>query len=202
MPCIYYAAEERLPKYHALKLQSSRAGEEAILNLTALTIATPVAELGLVERYDRLSSGDPLIDEQLEEVSEDWLELRHMREMGFTAGHFSLEELAQGPVFVLGNRHHVEAFSMWLQYNEGKAVVLDVLRQRRYVPQRIMNAFVQESIRLLKEAGYQEATITPTTIDRAQIETFQPRWKRRYLVRPRGANLSKIERAVAAIQKG
>jgi len=202
IPCIYYAAEESLPRYHALKFQSSRAGEEAIVNLPALTLATPIADLGLVQRYDRSRHGDPLIDEQLEEVSEDWLDLRHMREMGFTAGHFSLEELAQGPVFVLGNRYHVEAFSTWLQYDDGKAAVLDVLRQRSYVPQKIMNAFVQESMRLLKECGFQEATITPTTVDRAQIETFQPRWKQRFLVHPRGANLSKIERVVAAIQKG
>ena len=97
---------------------------------------------------------DPLIDEQLEEVTEDWLELRHMRETGFTAGHFSLEQLDQGPVFVLGNRYRIEAFCAWLPYKNGKAAVLDILRQRRHTPHEIVRAFVAESLRLLKESGF------------------------------------------------
>src|SRR5712692_8470211 len=74
------------------------AAEEAIVNLTAFAPVTGIAGLDIIHRYDRSEEADPLIDEQLEEVTEDWLELRHMREMGFTAGHFSLEQLSQGPV--------------------------------------------------------------------------------------------------------
>jgi lysylphosphatidylglycerol synthetase-like protein (DUF2156 family)/membrane protein DedA with SNARE-associated domain len=201
MPCIYFASEERLPVYHALKLQSTPVAAEAIVNLQDVTIATAIADLSIVARYDRSRERDPFIDEQLEEVTEDWLELRHMREMGFTAGRFSLEELAQGPVFVLGNRYHVEAFSAWAPYKNGTAVVIDILRQRRYVPPKIVQAFVAESLRLLKEAGFKEASLTPATIDRSQIESFHPSWKSLYLVHPRGANMSKITRALAFIQK-
>jgi lysylphosphatidylglycerol synthetase-like protein (DUF2156 family)/membrane protein DedA with SNARE-associated domain len=205
MPCVYLASEDRLGIYDSLKLQSTRAGEEAIVKLDTLNITTPIAELGaepgIVQRYDRLHESDPLIDEQLEEVTEDWLELRHMRETGFTAGHFSLEEIAQGPVFVLGNRYHIEAFSGWLPYKGGRAAVIDILRQRRYVPPEIMRAFVAESLRLLKESGFQEVSLSPATIDRRQIESFRPLWKPLYLIHPRGANLAKINGALAAIQK-
>ena len=83
-----------------------------------------------------------------------------MREMGFTAGHFSLEQLRQGPVFVLGNRYRIEAFSAWLPYKNGKAAVLDILRQRRHTSQGIVQAFVAESLRLLKESGFEEASLT------------------------------------------
>jgi lysylphosphatidylglycerol synthetase-like protein (DUF2156 family) len=200
-PCVYFASEDRLPAYQSLKLQAARVAEEAIVNLDAVTIVTPIAELGIVQRYDRKRQTDPLIDEQLEEVTEDWLELRHMREMGFTAGHFSLEELAQGPVFVLGNRYHIEAFSAWLPYKGGKAAVIDILRQRRYVSAEIVRAFVAESLRLLNESGFREASLTPATIDRSQVESFRPVWKALYLVHPRGANVVKIHRALAAIQK-
>jgi lysylphosphatidylglycerol synthetase-like protein (DUF2156 family) len=201
MPCVYFASEARLPVYHALKLQSVDAGEEAIVGLQELSLATPIAELAIVHRYDRSRESDPLIDEQLEEVTEDWLELRHMREMGFTAGHFSLEEIAQGPVFVLGNRYHVEAFSAWLPYKNGKAAVLDILRQRRYVPPRIVGAFVTESLRLLKQSGLAEVSLSPATVDRTLIDSFRPCWRKLYLVHPRGANISKITRALAVIQK-
>ena len=124
-----------------------------------------------------------------------------MRETGFTAGHFSLEEIEQGPVFVLGNRHHIEAFSAWLPYNSGKAAVLDIFRQRRSVSPEIVEAFVTESLRLLRESGFEEASLEPTILDRVQIEAFHPRWVKLYLVHPRGANLSKINRALAVIRK-
>jgi lysylphosphatidylglycerol synthetase-like protein (DUF2156 family) len=175
--------------------------EEAIVDLKSLTLTTPIAELGMVDRYDRSRSRDRLIDEQLEEVTQDWLELRHMRETGFIAGHFSLEELSRGVVFVLGNRYRIEAFSFWLPYKQGRAAVLDILRQRRYTSPEIVRAFVTESLRLLKESGFEEASITPATVARSQIESFNPLWKTRYLVHPRGANLSKINRALDVIQK-
>jgi lysylphosphatidylglycerol synthetase-like protein (DUF2156 family)/membrane protein DedA with SNARE-associated domain len=200
-PCVYFAAEERLETYQALKLQSARVSEEGVVNLQSFEPVLQIGPLGIMHRYDRWTGADPLIDEQLEEVTEDWLELRHMREMGFTAGHFSLEQLAQGPVFVLGNRYRVEAFSAWLPYKNGKAAVLAILRQRRHAPQEIVRAFVSESLRLLKEAGFQEASLTAAAIDREQIESFKPVWKTRYLVYPRGANLNKITQALAVIQK-
>jgi lysylphosphatidylglycerol synthetase-like protein (DUF2156 family)/membrane protein DedA with SNARE-associated domain len=200
-PCVYYAAEERLAVYQSLKLQATEVAEEAVINLQEFTPALQIGSLGIMHRYERSTAADPLIDEQLEEVTEDWLEWRHMREMGFTAGHFSLEQLAQGPVFVLGNRYRLEAFSTWLPYKNGKAAVLDILRQRRHTPLEIVRAFVSESLRLLKEAGFEEASVTAAAVDRAQIESFKPAWKTRYLVYPRGANVAKITQALAVIRK-
>jgi lysylphosphatidylglycerol synthetase-like protein (DUF2156 family)/membrane protein DedA with SNARE-associated domain len=201
LPCVYFASEERLETYHSLKFESAGVAEEAIVSIRELTPIIQIGELGLIQRYDRSRGVDPLIDEQLEEVSEDWLELRHMREMGFTSGHFSLEQLAQGPVFVLGNRYRVEAFSTWLPYKNRANAVLDILRQRRHTSPTIMRAFVAECLRLLKESGFREASLTAAAIDREQIESFRPAWKTRYLVHPRGANVSKIIRAVSVIQK-
>jgi phosphatidylglycerol lysyltransferase len=201
MPCAFLAAEDRLAAYQQVRFQSLRVAEEAIIDLRAFAQngSGPVA--GSVHRYDRFWGPDPFIDEQLEEVTEDWLETRHMREMGFTVGHFSLEQLSQGPVFYLGTRHRVEAFCAWLPYKNGHAVVLDLVRQRRRTPTELVKAFVAHALYLLKEAGYEEASLTAATIDREQIETFQPRWETRYLVHPRGANVSKITKALTAIQK-
>ena len=200
-PCVYLAAENRLPVYHSLKYQSMRVAEEAVVNLQAFTPESQITGLDIIHRYDRSVRTDPLIDEQLEEVTEDWLELRHMREMGFTAGHFSLEQLSQGPVFVLGHRYRVEAFSAWLPYKNRRGAVLDLLRQRRHTPGEIVRAFVTESLRLLKISGFVEASLTPSVIDREQIEKFRPLWEPRYLIHPRGANLSKITKALAAVER-
>lgn len=200
-PSVYFASDERLPVYQSLKWQWAGVSEEAIVNLSTFVPPVNIGSLGLVHRYDGRRGTNPLIDEQLEEVTEDWLEMRHMGEMGFTAGHFSLEQLGKGPVFVLGNPYRIEAFSTWLPYRNGKAAVLDILRQRRHTPQGILHAFVAEALRLLKESGYEEASLTPAAIDRAQIESLQPVWKPRHLAYPRGANVSKITHAIAVIQK-
>jgi phosphatidylglycerol lysyltransferase len=199
-PCVYLAAEHRLPAYQALKYQSIRVAEEALVNLDAFAAPSEISRLDIIHRYERSAGADPLIDEQLEEVTEDWLELRHMREMGFTAGQFSLEHISQGPVFILGNRYRVEAFSAWLLYKNGKAAVLDVLRQRRYTSEEMVKALVAESLRLLKESGFVEASLTAAAINREQIETFRPLWETRYLVHPRGANVSKIMKALTALE--
>jgi len=201
VPCVYFASANRLSVYHGLKFQSAEISDEAIVDLRTLAMTTSIADLGIVHHYERALGNDPLIDEQLEEVTEDWLDLRHMREMGFTSGHFALEELAQGPVFVLGTRYRIEAFSFWLPYKKGKAAVLDILRYRRHAPGEAVNAFVAESLRLLQGLGFEEASITPATISRSQIETFQPVWQTRHLVYPRGANLAKINRAIAQIER-
>src|SRR5262249_17220852 len=98
-------------------------------------------------------------------------------------------------------RYRIEAFSAWLPYKAGNAAVLDVLRYRRHVTREVVRAFMAESLRLLKEAGLQQASLSPSTVDRSQIESFRPDWKALYLVHPRGANISKITRALAVIQK-
>src|SRR5262249_41045228 len=149
IPCVYFASDTRLPIYQSLKLQSTGVSEEAIVDLERFTPGQQIGSLGIMHRYDRSRGADPLIDEQLEEVTEDCLELRHIRETYFTAEHFSLEQLDQGPVFLLGNRYRIEAFSTWLPYRNGQAAVLDILRQRRHTPPEIVRAFVSESLRLL-----------------------------------------------------
>ena len=200
VPCIYLAAEERLPIYHAHRLRSLRIAEEAIVDLRAFIPSAGNSMAYSVHGYDRSRAADPLIDEQLEEVTEDWLETRHMREMGFTVGHFSLEQLSDGLVFILGDRRHVEAFCAWLPYKNGRGVVLDLIRQRRQtLPERV-HAFVAHALGVLKESAAALIQV-PFRYDRDQIENFRPRWETRYLVHPRGANVSKITGALTVIQK-
>ncbi len=200
MPCVYLAAEERLPVYHSLKFQSLRVGEEAVIGLRNFAQDAAPARIANVRQYDRPRAADPLIDEQLEEVTEDWLDLRHMREMGFTAGHFSLEQLSRGPVFILGSRHRVDVFCAWLPYNNGRAAVLELLRQRRGTSPETLQAFLSEVMRLLGQLGFEEASLPVAAITREHIDSFGPRWEARYLVYPRGANVTKITRALTAIQ--
>jgi lysylphosphatidylglycerol synthetase-like protein (DUF2156 family) len=200
-PCFYLVAERRLPLYQSLRLQSVKVAEEAIIDLDHLPSDASVEHSYAVHRYNRSESADALIDEQLEEVTEDWLEKRHLREMSFTLGRFSLEQLAQGPVFIFGDRYYVEAFCAWLPYKAGRAVVLDLVRQRRNAPAGTVVQLLTHALRMLREMGFSEASLNDSVIDRSEIEKFDPRWEAQYLVHPRGANLAKITKALTAIQK-
>jgi lysylphosphatidylglycerol synthetase-like protein (DUF2156 family) len=199
-PCVYMASEDRLPVYHSLRLQSFKVAEEAIIDLSAFVpgLASPYTES--VHRYDRSRSADPLIDEQLEEVSEDWLEVRRLGEMGFTTGRFSLESISEGPVFILGNRHYVYAFCGWLLYKNSRGAVLDIVRQRRDASPEIIHVLLVQAMTMLK-LEFDEASVPTTLLDLHQVEAFNPRWKSQHLVHPRGASLSRITRALSAVQK-
>jgi hypothetical protein len=64
----------------------------------------------------------------------------------------------------------------------------------------MMKGFIAESLLLLKESGFEEASSTAAVIDREQIESFSPRWVTRYLVHPRGANVARITKTIKALE--
>ena len=103
-------------------------------------------------------------------------------------------------------RAELESSGLWRDEYAGEKSewferTLDLIRQRRQtLPERV-HAFVAHALGVLKESGYEEASLTAATIDRDQIENFRPRWETRYLVHPRGANVSKITGALTVIQK-
>jgi phosphatidylglycerol lysyltransferase len=215
-PSFYLACEERLAAYHSLGFASQRTAEEGLLDLRGWddvafrSLAIPGVT---VTHYDRARGIDPFLDEQLEEVTEDWLQTRQIGEPGFTLGHFSLESLSDGPVMVLRKRHRVEAFCAWLPYRNKRAMVMDLMRQRHTAPANSGEWLVAESLRLLASMGVEEASLSTiplgqTTqdvmnpVDRDLIAVFAPRWENRYIVYPRGAALARINYALAAVQFG
>jgi phosphatidylglycerol lysyltransferase len=215
-PSLYLCSEDKLPVYHSLGFASQAAAEEAIINFGSWDAERFAHEPGpetTVLRYDRSVSTDLYLDEQLEEVTEDWLETRHIGEMGFTIGHFSIESLSDGPVFVLKKRQRIEAFCGWLPYRNGTAMVLDLMRQRHSAPPYAAQMLVAESLRLLKESGIMEVSLSTVPVrpsgeevvvpvDRDLVAVFQPRWENRYIVYPRGAALARINYALQRVQFG
>ena len=87
--CLPFAAEDRhLPEYHALKMQSDAVSEESH-RLAGFLRRRRSCGAAIVHRYDRSRAKDPLIDEQLEEVTEIKLDLRHSaRNKRFYGGRF------------------------------------------------------------------------------------------------------------------
>jgi phosphatidylglycerol lysyltransferase len=239
-PCIYEAAEERLAVYRALGMRSLKMAEEALIDLREFSLSgnkranlramvNKTAKSGMsVCLYDRSRHIDPNIDEQLEEISQEWLEEKRIGELGFSLGRFSLEALFEVPVFIADLQGRIEAFCTWLPYGGGKAVVLDLMRKRTVMVAGTMDYLIAHSLLQLKAEGYAEASLAnaplanvsqpSTPLDRGVAllfdnmnafygyknlfqfkKKFAPRWEGRYLIYPKGADLPRVAYALARV---
>jgi phosphatidylglycerol lysyltransferase len=239
-PCVYEAAEESLPVYGRLGLGALKMAEEAIVDLASFSLAGgkraalrsmvhKVTRMGLVvRRYDRSAGSEPGIDEQLEEISEEWLAEKRLGEMGFSLGRFSLESLDAQLVFLGLDGERVVAFTTWRPYRGGRAALLDLMRKRKDAPSGTMDLLIARSLEELRAAGLEEASLANAPLanvgePRGGLERgvallfehlnafygykslfqfkkkFAPRWEGRYLVYPRGAELPRVAYALASV---
>jgi len=190
-PAVYGVPEEHRPFYERAGLKLLPIAQEALFSLRERGAATAwpealAARLGearatglSVRRYDRARSPEPLLDEQLEEVSEAWLKERRLGELRFSLGSFSLEELDGNPVFVCELAGRVEAFCSWLCYAAGRAVVLDLLRKRPGAAGGCRELLLAESLAAHAAAGQEEASFGIITVARPVAVDPPAKGKRR-----------------------
>jgi phosphatidylglycerol lysyltransferase len=232
-PCVFGAAEETLGVYPAVGLNTLKIGDEALVRpdeATAASLLEGIAPAAGVEvwRYDRRAAPDPVLDEQIEEVSDEWLEARELGELGFSFSPFSLEQLDEVPVFVCGAPSgRLQAFCTWLPYRKGAGAALDLLRRRRDAPADVRERLLAASLRALAAQGVQEASLgfvplaataeSPGRLDRGValvLQTFgvlygyhdlfalkdrlRPRWEGRHLAHP-ADSLPRVALAVADV---
>ena len=190
-PAVYGVPDEHLPLYEKAGLKLLAVAQEAVIPLRShrVPVAWPealsvrlaeaqAAGLG-VRRYDRAAGAEPLLDEQLEEVSEAWLKERRLGELRFSLGSFSLEELDGNPVFVCESGGRVEAFCSWLGYAAGRAVVLDLLRKRPGAAGGCRELLLAESLAAHAAAGLEEASFGIISVSRPDALEAAAKGKRR-----------------------
>lgn len=223
-PCLYAVPGEDLPAYAAARLKALRVGDEGILDPSAASApASPPDERLSVWRYQRGAGPDTVLDEQIVEVSDDWLTQREIGELYFTFGSLDLDELASMPVFVCGQPDRLEAFCTWLPYANGTGMALDLLRGRRDAREGSRDALLARALEALAAAGVREVSLglVPAKAgadgrgdagpfglaDRlgaiyryddlfALKDRLSPKWEPRYLVYPGDADLPHIAVAI------
>lgn len=240
IPCFYEAAEEHLPVYNRLGLHGFKIAEEAVLDLREFSLAggkraglramvNKAVKTGMrVERYDRARAQDAATDEQLEQISSEWLAEKRLGELGFTLGRFSLESLEGTPVFIAVIDGRIEAFCSWLSYRAGSALVLDLMRKRSTAPSGTMDLLLAHALLQLRAAGFAEASLANAplanttephgTLGRGVAllfekmnsfygyknlfqfkKKFAPCWEGRYLIYPQGADLPRVVYALTQL---
>ncbi|HEV7501919.1 MAG TPA: phosphatidylglycerol lysyltransferase domain-containing protein [Vicinamibacteria bacterium] len=242
-PCLYAVPGEELPVYASAGLKTLRIGDEGIVALPAARVSNgpiaseepaalprlsgappPKAKPMSVWAYHRTAGPDPVLDEQIVEVSDEWLAAREIGELHFTFGSLDLEELGASPVFVCGRRRHLEAFCTWLPYADGRGMALNLLRRRRGARAGSRELLLGWSLEALAASGVREVSLGLEPVgadpegektdmgpfglaDRlgalyryddlfALKDAFAPRWESRHLVYPGDAGLPRVAVAV------
>jgi phosphatidylglycerol lysyltransferase len=182
IPVFYEVSSRWLDAYREAGLRWFKVGEEAIIPVPTFTLQsskTAKVRQGvnkilrehpdmIVSEYRR-DPPDQEIDEQLEDISNEWLRGKRGSEMGFNLGIFSVEELADKRTIVaMDARGTVWAFLTWLPYRRGRALVLDAMRRRGDAPPSVMELLIAKSVELFKPEGLE--TLSLATAPLANVD--------------------------------
>jgi phosphatidylglycerol lysyltransferase len=173
VPVFYETSQRHLDTYRQNGLRWFKIGEEAVLPLKTWSLeGGKVAKVrqfinkvkreapDLHVREYRREVPDPEIDDQLEEISAEWLAGKKGGEMGFNLGIFSVEELHDKRTMIAQHDSGVvEAFVTWLPYRAGRAVVLDAMRRRESAQPGIMDMLIAQSALIFKQEGLEALSL-------------------------------------------
>jgi phosphatidylglycerol lysyltransferase len=189
VPVFYETSDRWLPAYEAAGLRYFKVGEEAVIRLPQFTLSGSkiqkirhgVAKAereapGITVREYRPGQRDAEIDEQLEDISAEWLQSKGMGEMGFNLGVFSVSDLADKRTMIAATPDGtIWAFLTWLPYRGGRALVLDAMRRRAGSPASVMDLLIAKSALLFKEEGLEAvslATAPLANVDEAAVSAY------------------------------
>jgi phosphatidylglycerol lysyltransferase len=189
VPVFYETSDRWLHEYEAAGLRHFKVGEEAILPLPAFSLAwSRVAKVrqgvakierespGIQVREYRPHARDAEIDEQLEDVSAEWLRAKGIGEMGFNLGVFSVSDLADKRTMIAETPDGtIWAFLTWLPYRGGRALLLDAMRRRSAAPGSVMDLLIARSALQFKDEGLEAislATAPLANVDEEAVSAY------------------------------
>jgi phosphatidylglycerol lysyltransferase len=160
------ATPEILDIYLQLGFRKLKVGDEAIVDLAAFTLEgkaqkdvrtkfNQLEKAGVhIARYDTPVPSDVLL--QLQQVSDEWLELPGRRERGFALGRFDQDYVRSTTVFAaVDESGQILAFiNLIPSYKKGEATI-DLMRRRTVTPNGIMDYLFGKVFLTLRKDGYQ-----------------------------------------------
>jgi phosphatidylglycerol lysyltransferase len=184
VPAFYETSGRYLEAYAAHGLKWFTIGQEAVLNLPAWSLSggsvakvrqfvnkvrREAPDLKVVEYHRHGSTQE--YDEQLEEISAEWLATKSGGEMGFNLGIFSVEELGDKRTLIAQRGDGtIEAFVTWLPYRTGRAVVLDAMRHRTQAQSGVMDLLIAESALLFKMEGLEALSLAMAPMANVRVD--------------------------------
>jgi lysylphosphatidylglycerol synthetase-like protein (DUF2156 family) len=170
-PVFYGVAHELVDEYERAGLCVFKVGEEARLDPECLTLkggeyqnlrtaCNSARKRGIAFRWYEAARGvDEALEKQLEEISQEWMEKKKTREMGFDMGAFSPDAIRrQGVGVAIDPEGRALAFATWRSFAQGRGRCLDLMRVRPGC-RHMMDFVLVESIGRFRELGLRDISL-------------------------------------------
>jgi phosphatidylglycerol lysyltransferase len=188
VPVFYEVRKEQLHKYADFGLTFVKLGEEARVDLTALTfeggrarkhrqVLRHLEQAGATFRMVGREEV-PRIMDQLRAVSDDWLRQKPGGEKGFSLGFFEADYLSRFPVAVIELHDHVIAFANLWQGPRHVELSVDLMRYRHDSPEDVMEGLLLHMMKWGKAEGYQWFSLGMAPLSGFERSPVAPLWTR------------------------
>ena len=146
-------------------------GKEAIFDLDRFTVSGGKMELVraatnkarrdgvVVSEHQPFAKGAGEINDELREISADWLKGKGNHELGFVLGSVGLEQPSAKRYFIARSKKRIEGFVVCEPIYGRSGYYLDVTRRRPDAVRGTMELLTTEILRLLREEGYHMASM-------------------------------------------
>jgi phosphatidylglycerol lysyltransferase len=169
-PVLLAASHATAERARRFGFESVAIGEEAVVDVQGFTTAGK-ERAKLRQNTHRAERDDVVVvqytaehrtatvDDQLREISDAWLKLKHGPELGFTLGRLDLDTFDLTEIWIALVEGRVVAFTTWLPYLDGKAMILDLVRRRPDSPVGTMELLILRALEAFRDRGLKEASL-------------------------------------------
>lgn len=170
----YQVSPEILSAFRQEGFADVQIGKEAVFSLDQFTLCGGKMELVraatnkarragvVVSEHDPFAFGADAINEELREISREWLKGKGSQELGFVLGSLGLEQPSAKRYFLARSDYgagRIEGFIVCEPIFGRSGYYLDVTRRRADAIRGTMELLTAEILRRLREEGYQMASM-------------------------------------------
>jgi phosphatidylglycerol lysyltransferase len=172
--CAYQVSPAMLNAFRSSGFADVQVGKEAIFDLHRFTLAGGQLELVraatnkarregvVITEHDPFATGAASINQELLEVSAEWLNIKGEREFGFLLGSLGMEQASAKRYFLARSGKgtgRIEGFIVCEPIYGRNGYYLDVTRRRTDAVRGVMELLTAEIFRLLRDEGYEMASM-------------------------------------------
>ena len=187
-PVFYQVGEQYWQTYLDLGLTLVKLGEEALVPLGDFNLQGPNrADLrqawnrgkrsGLSFRMVPAEEVAPILP-ALEDISDDWLELKSGEEKGFSLGSFDEAYLQRLPVALIEHEGRIVAFANVWNATNGRELSIDLMRHASDAPKGTMDFMFAELLLWGREHGFERFSLGMAPLSGLAQHRLAGRWNR------------------------
>jgi len=187
-PVFYEIGHAGLHRYADVGLGFVKLGEEAVVDLTALTLegSAGARHRQTVRRLERdggtfrvIAPADvPAHLPALRRVSDDWLAHKAAAEKGFSLGFFDERYVSRFPVGVVERGGGIEAFATLWPGAPGSELSVDLMRFAAGAPKNVMEALLVHVMLWGRGEGYRRFSLGMAPLSGFERSPLAPRWQK------------------------